>query len=109
VYGIFTVQPLWLAVTGIFIAERIVTVRARGHRTTYLQPFRDIDDLRPGDQISLETPYGTFGYVFCGQAIVDDQDRAILRRRPFEKLVLSACHPLYSASRRIVVFARLRR
>jgi hypothetical protein len=30
VYGIFTVQPLWLAVTGIFIAERIVTVRARG-------------------------------------------------------------------------------
>ena len=30
VYGTFHVQPLWLAVTGIFIAERIVTVRARG-------------------------------------------------------------------------------
>jgi sortase A len=58
---------------------------------------------------SPSRPYGTFGYVVYGQAIVDDQDWSILRRRPFEKLVLSACHPLYSASRRIVVFARLRR
>ena len=85
------------------------TVAIAGHRTTYLQPFRHIDDLRPGDEISLEMPYGTFGYIVYARAIVDDQDWSILRRRPFEKLVLSACHPLYSASRRIVVFARLRR
>jgi cellulose synthase/poly-beta-1,6-N-acetylglucosamine synthase-like glycosyltransferase len=30
VSGTFNAQPLWLAVTGIFVAERIVTVRARG-------------------------------------------------------------------------------
>jgi sortase A len=26
---------------------------------------------------------------------------------PYDRLVLSACHPLYSAAKRIVVFARL--
>ena len=84
------------------------TVAVAGHRTTYSQPFRHIDDLRPGDGIRLEMPYGTFHYTVYAQKIVDDRDWTILRRRPFEKLVLSACHPLYSASQRIVVFARLR-
>ena len=32
VLGVFTVQPFWLAVTGVFVAERVVTVRARGWR-----------------------------------------------------------------------------
>lgn len=82
------------------------TVAIAGHRTTYLQPFRHLDRLRPGDRIVLELPYGTFRYVVYGRRIVDDQDWSILRRRSFEKLVLTACHPLHSASQRIVVFAR---
>lgn len=84
------------------------TVAIAGHRTTYLQPFRHLDRLRPGDSISLELPYGSFRYVVYGRRIVDDRDWSILRRRSFEKLVLTACHPLYSAAQRIVVFARLR-
>lgn len=82
------------------------TVAIAGHRTTYLQPFRHLDRLRPGDRILLELPYGFFRYVVYGRRIVDDQDWSILRRRSFEKLVLTACHPLHSASQRIVVFAR---
>jgi len=80
-----------------------------GHRTTYLHPFRHIDELRPGDQISLRMPYGTFRYTVYYHRIVDSKDWSILRSRRFEKLVLSACHPLYSASHRWVVFARLQR
>ena len=83
------------------------TVAIAGHRTTYLRPFRHIDQLRSGDRITLEMPYGTFTYVVYGHRIVDDRDWSIIRRRPWEKLVLSACHPLYSASHRYVVFARL--
>ena len=83
------------------------TVAIAGHRTTYLQPFRHIDELQPGDSIYLELPYGAFRYVVFGRRIVDDQDWSILRRRPFETLVLSACHPLHSAAHRIVIFARL--
>jgi sortase A len=83
------------------------TVAIAGHRTTYLQPFRHIDDLRPGDRITVRMPYGTFGYVVTGHRIVDDTDWSILERRPYEQLVLTACHPLHSASHRYVVFARL--
>ena len=83
------------------------TVAVAGHRTTYGQPFRHIDDLRPGDRITLEMPYGTFRYAVTGHRIVDDTDWSILRRRSYEQLVLSACHPLHSASHRYVVFARL--
>lgn len=83
------------------------TVAIAGHRTTYLQPFRHIDDLRPGDRITLELPYATLHYVVYAHRIVDDGDWSILRRRPFEKLVLTACHPLHSASHRYAVFARL--
>ena len=52
-------------------------------------------------------PYGSFRYVVYALKIVDDRDWTILRRRSFEQLVLSACHPLHSAAQRIVVFARL--
>jgi sortase A len=31
----------------------------------------------------------------------------IIKNRGYERLVLSACNPLYSAAQRIVVFARL--
>jgi sortase A len=84
------------------------TVAIAGHRTTYLQPFRHIDELQAGDRIVLTMPYGTFQYIVYTRAIVDDHDWSIVRPRSFEQIVLTACHPLYSASQRIVVSARLR-
>jgi sortase A len=83
------------------------TVAVAGHRTTYSQPFRHVDELRAGDRINLTTPYGSFRYTVYGQKVVDDRDWSIVRPRSFEQLVLTACHPLYSASKRIVVSARL--
>jgi sortase A len=83
-------------------------VAIAGHRTTYLHPFRHIDALRPGDDIYLRMPYGIFAYRVYMHRIVGSTDWSILHRPRFEKLVLSACHPLYSATHRFVVFARLR-
>ena len=82
-------------------------VGVAGHRTTFLHPFRHIDDLQSGDSVYLEMPYGTFRYVVYFHEVVKSDDWSILRARPFEKLILSACHPLYSASHRWVVFGRL--
>lgn len=82
-------------------------VAIAGHRTTYAHPFRHIDDLRPGDNVYLEMPYGTFRYRVYYHRVVLPSDWSILRRRPYEKLVLTACHPLYSASHRLAVFAHL--
>jgi sortase A len=83
------------------------TVGIAGHRTTYLAPFRHIDSMERGDSITLEMPYGTFVYRVQRTEIVDPSDVGIVRPVSYERLVLSACHPLYSASQRYIVFARL--
>jgi sortase A len=83
------------------------TTAIAGHRTTFGAPFRHIDRLRAGDAITLEMPYGTFRYRVFAHRIVADDDWSIIKPRGFDELVLSACHPLYSASHRWIVFARL--
>lgn len=83
------------------------TTAIAGHRTTYGAPFRHIDALRRGDAIALRLPYGSFRYAVEATRIVDPGDLSVLRRVHHDRLVLSACHPLFSAARRIVVLARL--
>ena len=83
------------------------TVAIAGHRTTYGAPFRDIDDLDRGDRIELAMPYGRFGYRVERTRIVAPTALWVTRPVAYDRLVLTACHPLYSAARRIVVFARL--
>jgi sortase A len=83
------------------------TVGIAGHRTTYGAPFRHLDALRRGDAITVRLPYGTFRYAVQDRRIVQPRDLSVLRRVGHDRLVLSACHPLFSAARRIVVLARL--
>ena len=85
------------------------TVAIAGHRTTYGAPFRDVDKLRRGEVISLDLPYGRFVYRVERVKIVDDQDLSVLEPVGYNRLLLSACHPLYSAAQRVIVFARLAR
>ena len=84
------------------------TTAIAGHRTTFGAWFRHIDDIKLHDIITLELPYGTFRYEVLGHQIVRASDWSIVRNRGFDALVLSACQPLYSASHRWVVTARLR-
>jgi sortase A len=83
------------------------TVAVAGHRTTYGAPFRRLDDLDRGDRISLAMPYGRFSYRVEQVRIVPPTATWVTRRAAHDRLVLTACHPLYSAAQRIVVFARL--
>jgi sortase A len=83
------------------------TVGIAGHRTTYGAPFRHVDRLKRGNTITLTMPYGRFTYKVQGTRIVGPDALWIINRVRYDRLVLSACHPLYSASKRIVVFARL--
>jgi sortase A len=83
------------------------TVAIAGHRTTYLAPFRHIDALKPGDRIVLKLPYGQFTYAVQFHKIVLPTALWIVKDVGYDRLVLSACNPLYSAAQRIVVFARL--
>jgi sortase A len=76
-----------------------------GHRTTYGAPFSDIDDLRPGDRVIVEVPYGTFEYRVTGHRIVDQYELSVLRTKHREQLALQACHPRFFASHRYIVYA----
>jgi len=90
-----------------------------GHRTTYKAPFNRIDELEPGDKISVLTLQGTFTYEVLPQApsdpggpalghrIVSPKAIEILDNKGDNRLTLMACHPKYSASERIVVEAKL--
>jgi sortase A len=83
------------------------TVAIAGHRTTYGAPFRRIDQLARGDRIELRMPYGRFTYRVERTRIVPPTEVSVTDRVAYDRLVLSACHPLYSAAQRIIVFARL--
>jgi sortase A len=83
------------------------TIGIAGHRTTYLAPFRRINEIEKGDEVVLEMPYGTFTYEVEGDQVVDPYQVEIVDDVGYERLVLTACHPLYSAAQRWAVFARL--
>ena len=51
------------------------TVALAGHRTTFLAPFRDIDQLKRTDPIHVQMPYGDFVYSV-------ERTRASTRARP---------------------------
>lgn len=82
------------------------TTAIAGHRTTYGAPFRNIDELDRGQRIIIDMPDGRFVYRVERVKIVDDQDLSVLDSVGYKRLVLSACHPLYSAAERVIVFAR---
>jgi len=81
-----------------------------GHRTTHGQPFFDIDDVEPGDEIVLTTLAGRYVYRVTGSIVVGpaDYDRVIPTLDPAKAtLALTSCHPKFSTSQRIVVNAEL--
>ena len=89
-----------------------------GHRTTYKAPFNRIDELVPGDIITVQTLQGTFTYKVdahidpkdgstSGHVIVSPDDLSILDQTGVNRLTLMACHPKFTAAQRIVVTAML--
>jgi len=86
------------------------TTAIAGHRTTYLAPFRHIDALVPGNHVVLYMPYAHFTYTVYEHRVVSPTDvRAVLNEVGYSRLVLSACTPLFSAAKRLLVYARLTR
>lgn len=84
-----------------------------GHRTTYGAPFFNIDKLEPGDTIVITTVQGRYTYKVTGTKIVAPSDVSVLdpHRAPdgslLNELTLTACHPKWSATKRIIVSAVL--
>ena len=80
-----------------------------GHRTTYGQPFHDVDRLAPGDDIIVTTSAGTFTYQVTDTLIVDPSAYHVVATTDptTAMLTLTSCHPKWSAAQRIVIHAEL--
>lgn len=82
-------------------------VAIAGHRTTWGQPFHNIDKVEDGDQIIFETLYGTFVYEVTDLFIVQPDQVEILEDYGDNRVTLIACHPKYSAAERIIAVGEL--
>jgi sortase A len=90
-------------------------VAVAGHRTTFGQPFENIDRLRVGDEIVLVTPVGRYTYhVSQPPWVTDPADWRVVG--PTESggpsglgsaLTLTTCTPKGSADQRLIVRASL--
>jgi sortase A len=80
-----------------------------GHRTTYGAPFFRLNDLGPGDEIKItDLEDRTWIYkVSQPPEVVSPNDVAVLNPTPFAQLTLTTCNPRFSATSRLIVFARL--
>ena len=86
-----------------------------GHRTTYGRPFHDIDTLRTGDLIVVETKAAYSVYAVKRHEIVAPTAVQVVAPVPDKPgvtpterwMTMTACHPKYSAAQRYVVFAQL--
>jgi len=86
-----------------------------GHRTTYGKPFHNIDHLRAGDLIVIETKASYIVYAVDRHVLVRPGQVEVLApvpQHPGAKptaawMTMTSCHPKYSAIQRYVVFSRL--
>ena len=80
-----------------------------GHRTTYGQPFFDIDKLEVGDEIVVTTLDGRFVYRVTGQQIVSPSDYQVVATvdPTTATLTLTSCHPKWTARERIIITSEL--
>ena len=80
-----------------------------GHRTTFGQPFFDVDKLDVGDEIVVTTLAGRFVYRVTGQEIVSPSDYQVIATTDssIATLTLTSCHPKYTARERIIVYSEL--
>jgi len=86
-----------------------------GHRTTYGAPFSELDRLRDGDAIVVETRDSWFTYRVTGEQVVQPDAVEVTYpvpgdagARPTRRVItLTTCNPKYSARQRLIVSGRL--
>ncbi len=80
-----------------------------GHRTSHGAPFRDLDQLVPGDLVVFTTEAGVSEYTVTGTQVVEPDALWIADPTDTPTATLFACHPLGSTSHRIIVNLELAR
>jgi sortase A len=77
------------------------------HNDIYGEIFRDLDKLRPGDEIVVSTARRSYTYVVNDAQIVAPTDVWVLAPTDYGRVTLISCYPYRINTKRIVVFADL--
>lgn len=83
-------------------------VAIAGHRNLHGKVFADLDDLRPGDQVVLTTPFARHIYEVTGAPwVTAPNDWSVIDQTDGAVLTLTTCHPYGTNEKRLVVRAEL--
>jgi len=81
-----------------------------GHRTGFGEPFRHLEKLAKGDQVQLQTPFGTYVYQVIGPFdahsnpwITGPDDWSVVGPTPVASLTLTTCDPPHTSLNRLIV------
>ena len=79
-----------------------------GHRTTYGAPFWDMDKVKKGDEVLVETKWGDFTYrVYDKKIVLPSSPLIVIQELDDSEIVFTTCNPKFSAAERLIVFARM--
>lgn len=92
---------------GTALPGQLGNVVVGGHRTSHDKPFRNLDQLMPGDEVVFTTPEGRFVYHVRLVEIVRPDAIWIIDQKPEYTATLFACHPVGSTRERIIVHLTL--
>jgi sortase A len=77
------------------------------HNDIFGELFRDLDQLKPGDQILVSTGSSQFEYRVTGVKIVEPTDVSVMEPTSRSTITLISCYPYLIDKQRIVVFGEL--
>jgi sortase A len=79
------------------------------HRShSYGRNFNRLNEVKEGDPVSITTMDAVYNYEVFNILIVEPSDVSVLKKSKTESiLTLITCHPLYTATHRLIVQAKL--
>jgi sortase A len=77
------------------------------HNDVFGEIFRNLDQLKKGDQIIVYTPQHAYTYIITNVAIVEPTDVEVMAATPNSSISLISCYPYLVDNKRIVVQASL--
>jgi sortase A len=77
------------------------------HNDIFGELFRDLDQLRPGDEVLVSTASREFLYKVIGVRIVDPTDVSVMSPTEKPTITMISCYPYLVDNQRIVVFGEL--
>jgi sortase A len=78
------------------------------HNDIYGEIFRDLDKLKPGDEIIVTTDQRTYTYVVTKLEVVEPTDVQVMDATNYASTTLISCYPYRINTKRIVVLADLK-